>query len=46
MITPNRYKNNTNKDLSIIEKDTDRDNFMTAEEALSYGIVDKIITNK
>lgn len=33
----------TNQDLSKIEKDTDRDNFMTAEEAVKYGIADKII---
>lgn len=37
---------NTNKDLSIIEKDTDRDNFMNSEEALSYGIIDEIIEKK
>ena len=37
---------NTGKDLDIIEKDTDRDNFMTSEEALNYGIIDKIIENK
>lgn len=37
---------NTNKDLSIIEKDTDRDNFMTSFEALNYGIIDKIIEKK
>ncbi len=37
---------NTGKSLDIIEKDTDRDNFMNAEEALNYGIVDKIIKNK
>jgi ATP-dependent Clp protease protease subunit len=33
----------TGQSLEKIEKDTDRDNFMTAEEALKYGIVDKII---
>ena len=38
--------NNTGKNLEIIEKDTDRDNFMDANEALEYGIVDKIIENK
>lgn len=38
--------NNTGKSLEIIEKDTDRDNFMSANEALEYGIVDKIIENK
>lgn len=33
----------TKQDLSKIEKDTDRDYFMTAEEAVKYGIADKII---
>ena len=37
---------NTNKELDIIEKDTDRDNFMTASEALEYGIIDKTIEKK
>ena len=32
---------NTGKPLDIIEKDTDRDNFMTAEEAMQYGLIDK-----
>lgn len=35
---------NTGKDIKIIEKDTERDNFMDSDEALNYGIVDKIIT--
>lgn len=34
---------NTNKHIKTIEKDTDRDNYLNAEEALKYGIVDKII---
>ena len=34
---------NTGKSLKIIEKDTERDNFMTANEALEYGIVDEIL---
>ena len=34
---------NTGQKLSIIEKDTDRDNFMTADEAAEYGLVDKVI---
>jgi len=38
--------NNINKSLEIIEKDTDRDNFMTSNEALNYGIIDKIIEKK
>lgn len=33
----------TGKDLSQLEKDTDRDYFMSAEEAVSYGLVDKVI---
>ncbi|MDN7243512.1 ATP-dependent Clp endopeptidase proteolytic subunit ClpP [Planococcus sp. N028] len=34
----------TGQPMDIISKDTDRDNFMTAERALEYGLVDKIIT--
>ena len=34
----------TGQSLKTIENDTDRDNFMTAEESRKYGIVDKIIT--
>ncbi len=37
---------NTGKPLETIEKDTDRDNYMTAEEALAYGLVDKVITKR
>lgn len=33
----------TNQDIDKIEKDTDRDNFMSAEQAVKYGLVDKII---
>lgn len=33
----------TGQSLSIIEKDTDRDNFMSAEAAKKYGLIDKII---
>lgn len=36
----------TGKDIKQVEKDCDRDNYMTAEEALKYGLIDKIITNK
>ncbi|NLK84820.1 MAG: ATP-dependent Clp endopeptidase proteolytic subunit ClpP [Aeromonadales bacterium] len=36
----------TNKSLEEITKDTERDNFMTADEALAYGLVDKVITNR
>ena len=37
---------NTGKPLEIIEKDTDRDNYMTAEEAKEYGLIDHIVTNR
>lgn len=37
---------NTGKRLSVIEKDTDRDNYMTAQEAVDYGLVDKVLTHK
>ncbi len=33
----------TGKPIEIIEKDTDRDNFMTAKDALEYGLIDRII---
>ena len=36
----------TGKTLEQIEKDTERDNFMSAEEALEYGLIDKVITNR
>ena len=34
---------NTGKELSVIENDTERDYFMTAEEAKEYGLIDKVI---
>ena len=37
---------NTGKSLKIIEKDTDRDNYMTAEEAKNYGLVDQIFVTR
>lgn len=37
------FAKNTGKDLKQVEKDMDRDNWMSAEEALKYGIVDKVI---
>ena len=36
----------TGQPLEVIERDTDRDNFMTAEQAAAYGLVDKVITNR
>ena len=37
---------NTGKPLEIIERDTDRDNFLTATEACEYGLVDKVIEKR
>jgi ATP-dependent Clp protease, protease subunit len=37
---------NTGKTLTQIEKDADRDYYMSAEDAVKYGIVDKIITKR
>ena len=37
---------NTGKTLKKIEADTDRDNFMTADQAKKYGIIDSIFTNR
>jgi len=36
----------TGKDIETIEKDTDRDNFMDPQEALDYGLIDKIIVSR
>ena len=36
----------TGRELSDIEKDTDRDNFMSASVAEEYGIIDKVITRR
>ncbi len=40
----NILANNTGKTTKAIEKDTNRDNFMSAEQAISYGIIDEIVT--
>ncbi len=37
---------NTGKSIEQIEKDTDRDNYLSAEEALEYGIIDKIYKSR
>ncbi len=37
---------NTGKDLKKVEQDTERDHFLDAYEALDYGLIDKIITQK
>lgn len=37
---------NTGRRIEEIDRDTDRDNFMSAEEALAYGLIDSIITKR
>ncbi len=37
---------NTGKSIDIIERDTERDNYMTAQEAMEYGIIDKVISRR
>lgn len=38
--------NHTGQKLAQIEKDTDRDNFMSADEAKAYGLIDEVLTNR
>ncbi|MCH3962773.1 MAG: ATP-dependent Clp endopeptidase proteolytic subunit ClpP [Clostridium sp.] len=40
------YSERTGQPLEKIEQDTERDNFMTAEEAKNYGLIDEVITRK
>ncbi len=40
------YAENTGQKLSVIEKAMDRDNFMTPEEALKFGLIDQIVTSR
>jgi ATP-dependent Clp protease protease subunit len=37
---------NTGKDIATIERDTDRDNFMSAEDAREYGLIDKVFIKR
>jgi ATP-dependent Clp protease protease subunit len=36
----------TGQNMEAIERDTDRDNFMSSDEAVSYGLVDKVLTSR
>ncbi len=40
------YSEMTGQPIEVIEKDTDRDNYMTPEEALAYGLIDKVIDKR
>ena len=37
---------NTGQPLEVVEKDTDRDNYMSAEEAKAYGLIDGVVMHK
>jgi ATP-dependent Clp protease protease subunit len=37
---------NTGRSLKEITRDTDRDNFLSAEEALAYGLIDKVVDKR
>ena len=37
---------NTGKPIEVVTADCERDNFMTADEAVAYGLIDKVITNR
>ena len=37
---------NTGQPVEVIERDTERDNYMTAEEAKAYGLIDMVISNR
>ena len=37
---------NTNQPLEVIERDTERDNFMSAQAAMEYGLIDKVIAKR
>jgi ATP-dependent Clp protease protease subunit len=42
----NIYVKHTGKDISLIEKSVDRDNFMSPEEAVDFGLIDKVICSR
>ena len=37
---------NTGKPVEVIEVDTERDNYMSAEEAMNYGLIDSVVTSR
>ena len=37
---------NTGQPIEVIERDTERDHWMSAEEALAYGLVDQVVTSR
>ena len=37
---------NTGQPVEVIERDTERDNWLSAKEALAYGLIDRVIENR
>lgn len=37
---------NTGQPIEVITADTERDNYMSAEEAMAYGLIDRVVTNR
>ncbi len=42
----NMLAEHTGQPLEVVERDTDRDNFMSAEQAVEYGLVDAVLSNR
>ncbi len=42
----NMLAKHTGQSLEVIDRDTDRDNFMSADESVNYGLVDKVLTSR
>jgi ATP-dependent Clp protease protease subunit len=40
------FQNHTGKSLELIEQNTERDNFLDAEEAVEFGLVDEVISTR
>ena len=46
VMTPDEALGLIGREFSPLERETERDNFLTAEEAVEYGLADKIIYNR
>jgi ATP-dependent Clp protease protease subunit len=42
----NMLAKHTGQSIDVIDRDTDRDNFMSAEESVNYGLIDKVLTSR
>jgi len=42
----NILSHHTGQDVEKIQQDTDRDNFLSAQDAVEYGLIDKVLTNR